>query len=118
MKKKSFVTILFGIIFLILIFVGVFKVYCYSNEYLYSVGRYQETVEGSAVRVNYGSYFEHGNEDYFVFMNTEDEDIFTRVESGDVVLVVHTSILVQDKCSTSPVHCIKVNKELFELFAK
>ncbi len=106
--KKRFIIILLSVIVLATVLVVLFKAYCHFNEYWYSVGQYLEVDQRPAIRVDYSPYFKYGIKERIIYMHPEDETMFQKIESGDVIFVVHEGIVQQDICTTIPVQCIKI----------
>lgn len=118
MKKSWYVKIMFFFLGLVMTLFVLFKGYCYFNEYWYSVGVYSDINQRSAIWIDKGPYSKYGIRECFIFMHTEDDKFFEKIESGDIVFVIHTSILEQNECSTRPIHYIKLSKEMFDFYNK
>ena len=118
MKKSWYVKMLFLLLGLVITLLLLFKAYCRSNDYWCSVGVYHDMNQRSAIWVDNGPYSKYGIRECFIFMHTEDDEFFEKIESRDVVFVVHTGILIQNECSTTPIHCIKLNKGIYDFYNK
>jgi len=114
MKMKRFVKITLGIIVIIFALLLAYRVYRYQHVYRQSIGRY--VAECTAIEAFKGDYFPPGAHELFVYLYPDDESMFEKLETGDIIYLVHSEVYEMNECMAKPYFYVKINKWLYNLF--
>lgn len=116
MNIKRFIKITLGIIVIIFTLLLAYRVYRYQHVYCQTIGRYAITTEGPAIKAYKGDYFSPGYRDFFIYLYPDDESMFEKLESGDIIYLIHSDVIEMNKYTSKPYYYVKINKWLYNLF--
>ena len=116
MKIKRFIKIALGIIIVVLALMLAYKVYRYQHSYLQTIGRFAHTDEGPAIKTYKADWFPRGQSNFFIYLYPDDESMFDKLETGDIIYLVHSSVIEHNVYATKPFYYVKINKGLYKLF--